>query len=178
MSVAQVGKKNGFARRLLVIWYVSALLLPTAAKGQVEARIISITARKASLAVVPLKIGNLTGKNVTAFEFIVSCDTSLLVLKGVEQKGTLTEGLTMFANNRVTPFGPGHMKVVCATATAIVGDGVLVNILVSVRGKSGKTRIALSDFVLNAGTPAVKTRSGNVAIVSDGSERIPNRNIK
>jgi hypothetical protein len=178
MSVAQVGKKSGFARRLLVIWYVSALLLPTAVKGQVEARIMSVTARQGSDIVVPLKIRNLTGMNVTAFEFVVSCDTSLLMLNGIEQKGTLTAGLTMFANNRVAPFGPARMKVVCASATALAGDGVLVNILASARGRRGNVRITLSDFILNAGTPAVKSRSGNVAIVSDGSERIPNRNIK
>lgn len=109
---------------------------------------------------VPVTIGELTGEKVTAFEFVVSCDSNIVVLKGVAQKGTLSEGLTMFANNRVAPFGRGRMKVVCASAKPLSGNGVLVNILASARKKNGTTPLKLTEVVLNAGKPAIETIQG------------------
>lgn len=132
--------------------------------AQVTARVPDMSVIQGSRIAVPLKISSLGVEKVTAFEFIVTCDTSMLVLEGVDQRGTLTEGLTMFANNRVAPYGRGRMKVVCASAHPIAGGGVLVNILATVLKKPGQTPLKLSGFVLNAGRPAVEPRDGMLVI--------------
>lgn len=109
---------------------------------------------------IPLTTGDLSGQNVTSFEFVVSCDTSVLKLTGVEQEGTLSTGLTMFANNRVRPFNPGRMKVVCASAQPLSGSGVLVYLTAKTQKAIGVTQIQLSNFVLNTGTPATQITNG------------------
>jgi hypothetical protein len=138
--------------------------IPVVLSAQIGVTLAEVKARPGTEFSIPLKIGDLTGEKVTSFEFVVSCDTNMVQLLGVDQEGTLSEGLTMFANNRVAPFGRGRMKVVCASANPLSGEGVLVKILARARGKNGRATLKLADFVLNAGKPAVETTAGVVMI--------------
>ena len=127
--------------------------------SQVNVRLPEVAAQPGSGMSIPVNVDDLTGKKVTAFELVVACDTTVVQFKGIDQKGTLSEGLTMFANNRVAPFSAGKMKIVCASAQPISGAGVLVKIVANVRIK-GTTALALSDVVMNAGVPQVRTEDG------------------
>ena len=138
--------------------------VPTILLAQIDITLPDVKARPGAEISIPLKIGELEGEKVTSFEFVVSCDTNLVQLMGVDQEGTLSEGLTMFANNRVAPFGRGRMKVVCASANPLSGNGVLVKILAIVRGKKGKAPLKLTDCILNAGKPEAQTTAGVVMI--------------
>ncbi len=133
---------------------------PSILAAQIRVALPEVSGRPGTDMIIPVRIGELTGEKVTAFEFVVSCDTNIVLLKGVDQKGTLSEGLTMFANNLVAPFGRGRMKVVCASANPLSGHGVLVNILASARMRNGTTPLKLTEFVLNAGKPSVETIHG------------------
>ncbi|HCA80002.1 MAG TPA: hypothetical protein DEP53_09745 [Bacteroidetes bacterium] len=138
--------------------------MPAILSAQIDVILPEVNARPGAEISIPLKIGELEGEKVTSFEFVVSCDTNLVQLLGVDQAGTLSEGLTMFANNHVAPFGRGRMKVVCASAIPLSGNGVLVKILALARGRNGKAALKLSDFILNAGKPTVETTAGVVMI--------------
>ncbi|MBF8295956.1 MAG: putative repeat protein [Bacteroidetes bacterium] len=145
--------------RSLVLFCCYAIVSSPALLSQVNVRLPEVAARPGSDVSIPVNVDDLTGRKVTAFELVISCDTSVVHLKGTDQEGTLSEGLTMFANNSVAPFSAGKMKIVCASAQPISGAGVLVKILANVR-KSGTTTLALSDVIMNAGVPQVRTENG------------------
>jgi hypothetical protein len=132
--------------------------------AQVQVRLPEMTAQAGNVITIPVTIGDLGSEKVTAFEFVVSCDTTVVRLSGVEQGGTLSEGLTMFANNRVRPYGPGRMKVVCASAEPIQGKGVLVKIIAEAANRAGSTGVLLTNVVLNAGKPEVRSVNGLIRL--------------
>jgi hypothetical protein len=70
----------------------------------------------------------------------------------------------MFANNRVRPYGPGRMKVVCASAEPIQGKGVLVKIIAEAANRAGSTGVLLTNVVLNAGKPEVRSVNGLIRL--------------
>jgi hypothetical protein len=142
---------------LLLLFSLHSFLL-----AQVEVKLPEMSGRAGSEIRIPLVVGDLESEKVTGFEFVVSCDTSIIRFSGVEQSGTLSEGLAMFANNRVAPFHTGRMKVVCASAYRISGNGVLVRIVAVLAKKAGTSPIVLSDVVLNAGKPEARTINGVV----------------
>lgn len=140
-----------------------ALIIGTAVlHSQIAVTLTSISGVPGSTLKIPVNVADLTGKDVSSFEFVVSCDTTVVRLSGIEQKGTLSQGLTMFANNRVRPFGPGRMKIVCASAEPLSGSGVLVYITANVQKKGGSSPLQLSDFLFNTGTPSASTTNGAV----------------
>jgi len=145
--------------RPLVLSFCYAIIASPALLSQINVRLPEVAARPGSEVFIPVNVDDLTGRRVTAFELVITCDTSVVHLKGIDQEGTLSEGLTMFANNRVAPFNAGKMKIVCASAQAISGAGVLVKIVANVR-KRGTTTLALSNVIMNAGVPQVRTENG------------------
>jgi hypothetical protein len=149
--------------RSLALSCCFAIVSGPALLSQIIVRLPEVVARPGSDVSIPVNVDDLTGKQVTAFELVVVCDTSVVQLKGIDQIGTLSEGLTMFANNRVLPFNAGRMKIVCASARPIAGAGVLVNIVASVR-KRGRTTLSLSDVIMNAGVPQVHAENGVVKV--------------
>lgn len=152
-------------QRVHLIALVFAVVLPTRIVAQVEVRLPDLRERPGSSLAIPLVVGDLTGKNITAFEFVVTCDSTVLELEGVDQKGTLSEGLTMFANNRVAPYNKSRMKVVCASARPIEGKGTLVRIMAKASKKAGTSMLSLSHVVMNAGLPQVRSIDGSVQLV-------------
>ena len=145
--------------RSLALFFCNAIVYSPALLSQIIVRLPEVVAQPGLGVSIPVNVDDLAGRKVTAFELVVTCDTGVVLLKGTDQKGTLSEGLTMFANNRVPPYGAGKMKIVCASAQPISGAGVLVKIVANVR-KKGTTALALSDVVMNAGVPQVRTEDG------------------
>ena len=140
----------------------SAVLGP--ATAQISVRLSEICASPDSSILIPLYVGDLSGKDVTSFEFVVSCDTSVLRLTGIDQAGTVSFGLMMFANNRVRPFHPGLMKVVCASAKPLSGDGILVYLTAIAKHKDGFSPVQVSSFLFNRGTPQAEVKNGMVRV--------------
>jgi hypothetical protein len=151
------------AIKLFSLTTALGLLLPvlhSTLSAQIQVKLPEMTAQAGSELSIPLMIGGLGGEKVTAFEFVVSGDTSIVRFTGVEQGGTISEGLTMFANNRVRPYNAGRMKVVCASAEPIKGKGVLVKILATVGKKAGTCPLVLTNVVMNAGKPEARPING------------------
>ena len=147
-----------FARPLALLFYYAIVSSPVLL-SQVNVRLPEVAAQPGSGVSIPINVDDLTGKKVTAFELVVACDTTVVQFKGIDQKGTLSEGLMMLANNRIAPFNAGRIKIACASAQPISGAGVLVKILANAR-RRGTTTLALSDVIMNAGVPQVRTENG------------------
>ena len=69
--------------------------------------------------VVPLTVGNLSGKNVTSFELTVEYDPSLIQITGVSQTGTLSDGVSPIVNTST----PGRVVVSWASVSPLEGGG-------------------------------------------------------
>jgi hypothetical protein len=132
--------------------------------AQVLVSLPKLTVSPGKKITIPVTVGNIGKEEITAIEFVISCDTSVVSLLGVEQKGTRTEGFMMISNNSVAPCYKGRMKVASASASPISGDGVLVNISASVAAKQGKSLIQLSNIVFNAGKPESKHVDGTITV--------------
>src|SRR3990172_12920558 len=106
--------RSRFVFGLILFGCLQVAVTPLFLPAQIRVALPEVSVHPGTQISIPVRIGELAGEKVTAFEFVVSCDTNIVLLQGVDQRGTLSEGLTMFANNRVAPFGRGRMKVVCA----------------------------------------------------------------
>ena len=113
--------------------------------------------------VIPINVGSLTGQSVTSFQFTVTYDPDILTITGASSSGTLTDGTGPTVNTATS----GEVTVAWATATAIDGSGVLVN-LEADYVQAGTSSLTFQSFVFNEGTPASTTTDGSVT-VDDGS---------
>jgi hypothetical protein len=134
--------------------------------AQVKVIVPALTLKAGSNVQIPVNVGDLAKENVTSFEFVVVCDTVIIRFTGVEQTGTLSNGLMMFANTKVAPYGPGKMKVVCASAKPLSGKGVLVYLKGTLQSRQGSSPLQLTNFVFNAGTPVPKITNGAAKVES------------
>jgi hypothetical protein len=151
------------AKTLLRSSLVLLLLLMvglTAGYSQIAVNIPVTVAAAGSSVKIPINVGSLTGQSVTAYEFEVLCDSTILRFTGVDASGTLSDGLGPVANYFVAPRGPGRMKVTCASATDISGAGVLVYLTATAQNVSGSTSLTLQGFLFNAGTPTASITNG------------------
>ena len=159
--------------------FLGVILLVSPAGGclhaQVPVAIPRLSVLPGAVVRIPLNIGDLSGKDVTSFEFVVACDTTVLRFSGVDQEKTLSSGLTMFANNHVRPYGPGRMKVVCAASQPLAGSGVLVYITGVAQKQNGTSSLQLSNCILNAGTPLTSVSDGSLTVKPPKGSKSPIR---
>jgi hypothetical protein len=115
---------------------------------------------------VPVTVGDLTGLNITSYEFTVSYDTSVLQLASpaFETTGTLTGaagGYTVF-NDTTVP--SGQVRIGAFGTTPLSGAGTLIFIRFNVLPGPGMVTSPLKfiDFRFGEGTPADCTTNGSV----------------
>lgn len=132
--------------------------------SQVRARLPKLETGPGAEVAIPLEIGDLTGKSVTSFELVISCDTNFVRLKSVQQANTLTHGMLVFANNNVRPYNEGRMKVVGATAKPLSGSGPFLKIIAVALGREGGCELRLESIMLNTGSPKVEVTQGFVKV--------------
>ncbi len=168
---------NVFAKTFRCIAVAGCLLAVWGARleAQVPVGIPTISVVAGSVVRIPVNVGDLTGKDVTSFEFVVSCDTNVVRFTGVDQENTLSVGMLLFANNRVRPYGPGKMKVACAGARPISGSGVLVYLTGVAQKRKASSTMQLSDCVLNAGTPSASVTDGLLNVGVTKSTKAPRK---
>jgi hypothetical protein len=129
----------------------------------VRALLPDSTATPGSNIAIPLRIENLAGAGVTAYQFDVEYDPAVITPAAVAAtvSGTIGQGLGVVSNAPA----PGLLKVVVYGALPVSGEGIYVNLQFSAIGVMGSTTpLNISQFRLNDGTAPVYTINGSVTV--------------
>lgn len=137
----------------------------------VEVAVRDSVASEGSLVDIPVRISDLTGKGVIAYQFDVRYDPAVISPEeqSADVAATLSNGLHLVYNSPE----PGLLKVGVFGVHPMEGDGVLINFRFNAVGGAGaKSDISLKGFTLNDGTIPVATVDGTVSIQSANSGEI------
>jgi hypothetical protein len=138
-------------------------MLGTSTFAQVSVTLPNVAGATGTTGSGAITVGDLTGKNVTAFQFTLSYDKSIIYITGANTTNTLASNNAPTVN---ADTANGKILVAWASATALTGSGNLVNLNFIFR-KSGQSTLNFgvpSTFMFNAGTPAVTITSGGVTV--------------
>jgi hypothetical protein len=129
----------------------------------VRALLTDATATPGSNVAIPLRIENMGGAGITAYQFDVEYDPAVITPAAVAASvsGTIGQGLSVVSNAPT----PGLLKVVVYGALPVSGEGVYVNLQFSTIGGMGSTTpLNIGQFRLNDGTAPVYTINGSVTV--------------
>ncbi len=118
---------------------------------------------------VPLRIDNLRGSNVDAYQFDIRFDANVIRPADIaaDLNATMGQNLTVVSNSPE----PGLLKVVVYGVQPANGDGVYANLNFASVGAAGATSpITISDFGYNEGRDPVIVTSGSVTISAASSQ--------
>lgn len=142
-----------------------AELLPELAETKDDVRVTlpQIEARTGEDVAIPIRIENISGKNVFDYQFELRFNPKVLDTGDViaSTLGTISEGLS------ATAFSPeeGLVKVAVYGVSAIQHDGVLLEIRLNVKGETGTTSLLeVSNVIVGDGTHRVFAKSGNLSV--------------
>ena len=126
---------------------------------------------KTTAVTVPVSVGDVTGKNVLAFDFEVRFNPTVLRPSGfapTSNRGTLSSSFTITAN----PFLPGRLIVSGFGIYPLSGAGTLLNLNFELIGQAGAASpLTWQAFMFNEGDPASTTTDGLLTVRS--SVRVP-----
>jgi hypothetical protein len=121
---------------------------------------------RATTVTVPITAGDLTGRNVIAFDFEVRFDPTILrpvVSEPTTKTGTLSGNFVITAN----PYIPGKLIVSGFGIYPISGQGTLLNLNFDVVGQFRSTSpLTWQSFMFNEGDPASIALNGQLIIRS------------
>ncbi len=141
----------------------SQLAAPLDVTAQSTVSLPSVSGAHGATITIPITASDLTGLGVTAYDFVLIFDQSVLQLQGTptDSASTLSNGWSIIANAAT----PGKLTVSAFNATATTGLGTLLNLKFNITGAPGKTTaLTLQSFTFNEGTPTVMTANGNFAV--------------
>jgi len=116
--------------------------------------------------IVPVTVGDLTGRGVVAYDFTVMFDPAVVSLPSsvFDNTGTLSGGMTITPNMGT----PGKLTISAFGTLPLSGSGTLLNLKFNVIGAAGTcSDLTWTGFQFNEGTPCAATSNGRVCV--DGS---------
>jgi uncharacterized protein (TIGR03437 family) len=124
----------------------------------------NLTASAGGTLTVPIRVSDLTGKNVTGYVFELSFNPAVLQFQSVETANTRSSGLQPVINSNVA----GKISVAVAATQALSGPGVLLNLKFSVIGRNSDfSDLTWSRFQFS--DPCATTTNGRVTVTGSGS---------
>ena len=111
--------------------------------------------------VIAIDVGNLTGQSVTAFQFVLSYDPSIIEITGTTGTGTLSDGKLLLENTTVS----GQISVSGASDFDYEGEGTLLFLDVTYLS-TGVSNLTFDSFMFNEGTPTANTSNGSVSVTN------------
>jgi hypothetical protein len=122
----------------------------------------SLTESCNSEIIVPINVSDLSGLNITAYEFDVHYDNTILT--GTNElilEGTLTPSSGWFtvANNT-----PGVLSIAAAGTSVLSGSGNLIKLKFNSLSVESTSPLTFANFTFNSGTPQANTTDGNVTV--------------
>ena len=146
----------------------NAPLLNTAVQQESRGEPISISLPPASgepgsSVIIPITVGHLTSLGVTAYDFEIVFDPSVLQLQDppIDVDSTLSSIMT------VTPYTPtpGHLRVSAFGTTALSGFGTLLNLKFKVIGAHVPSiPLRWESFTFNEGEPQASPANGRLSV--------------
>lgn len=152
-----------------------SLLAIRPATAQVSVALPSGEIRAEETITIDVTVGDLSDRNVLAYEMDVEYDASVVKLTGVRLEGTLSEGKSVFANTSED----GIIKVAAASSTSFEGSGVLLKLEATVVKEASST-LTFKKFVFNEGDPTASMTNGQISIsspsnVSSAADEVPSQ---
>jgi parallel beta-helix repeat protein len=138
-------------------------------KNAVRVDVPNLRADAGSEVVVPISVGDLTGRGVIAYQFDVKFDPKVLETQEVaaDVDKSISNGMTVVSNSPE----PGLLKVVVYGPKPINGDGTLMYLKFRAIGSIGtRSDIKIEEFMFNDGDIDVLQKDGGLSIrESDGA---------
>ena len=154
--------------RRTALWLLAVhVLLPRAGIAQVDVSLPAVQADAGTSGLIPIEVTDLTGLNVTSFQFTVVFDATVVDITGASNADALTEGTAPLVNTGT----PGQATVAWASATPLSGGGVLVYLEASYINV-GTSALTFTQFDFNEGTPASNTTDGSVTVGTTGNDPV------
>ncbi|MCX7797097.1 MAG: putative Ig domain-containing protein [Melioribacter sp.] len=115
--------------------------------AQVTITLPTATGQAGSESLFPITVSNLTGQNVTSFQFQINYNKSVIYITAISVSGTM-----LGANVPTTRIdtAAGYIRVAWASDSPLTGAGTLLNIRIRFRG-SGTTPLEFGDIVYAPG---------------------------
>jgi len=129
----------------------------------VQVSLPSLTAGTGASLILPITVGDLTGRGVLAYDFDLTYDANLLQAQSqpVEATDTLSSNFTVTPNAT-----PGRLRVSGFGAMPLAGSGVLLKLRFNVTGAAGATSpVTWQKFQFNEGNPAATSVNGSVTVI-------------
>ena len=135
--------------------------------GTVQVTLPTATKAPADNFDVPVTVGDLSGMNVTSFDFDLLYDPTVIQPQTMQTNGvgTLSAACGTFSN--VIPVSATQSRLAVSTACVnpLVGAGTLISLKFTAVGLIGtNSSLSFSPFIFNAGVPTNMSNTGNIAI--------------
>ncbi|MEM6646945.1 MAG: choice-of-anchor D domain-containing protein [Bacteroidota bacterium] len=134
-------------------------VLVTPALAQVDVSLPTTTGTVGDANTIDVTVGDLTGQDVIAYEFVVAFDETVLEITGATATDTRSSELNVVTNTNT----PGQITVVAAGASPLTGAGTLIKLDVSYLAQ-GTSALTFTSITLNEGSPAANTTDGSVQV--------------
>lgn len=162
---------------LIVLAFISGLFVPFTIDAEASSDPISVSiaptvAVRGQTVTVPVTVGDLSGREVDAYDLTLNYDAAKLTPVGglacdadsscLDISGTVSSSMTIVANTQIS----GKIIIAAFGTASLSGSGTLIKLKFSVNPQSsGTATLAWQSFVFNEGSPT--------SVASDGSVFIP-----
>lgn len=149
--------------------FAETLIAPFDAFGsfqatKVQASIPSIEARNGETVMLPLRVGDLDGRNVTAFDLVVDFNPNVLVPvieAPADVNGTTAANFAVVSN----PAEPGKIRIAAYGITPLTGGGPMIRLAFKVVGERGSfSDVVIEKLSLNEGETGTVVSNGRVTV--------------
>ena len=150
----------------LLIGDVSGNWVPSTVSSAITVTLPQASGAIGSAVTIPITVGDLTGRGVTAYDFTVAFDPKVLQLQSpaIDADGTLSSGMNLTINTST----PGLLTVSAFLATPLSGAGTLLNLKFTVVGEQGNSTSLMWSaprlFTFNEGSPPADLTHGNLTV--------------
>jgi len=131
--------------------------------AQVSVTFPTVSGAVGSSTTVPITVGDLTGLNVTSYQFTMNYDKNIVEVTGIETADTKSSvGQIQYNADQAN----GKLLVAWANNTALTGSGTLLKIKITFKAAGMTDLDPLATFLFNAGVPAAAITKGKATAAS------------
>ena len=137
--------------------------ISVSSQAPIDVAIDSFVFPESSAGVVPIEIGDVSGRGLGGYQFTLLYDSSILTIDGVSVDGTLSSG--MFVSSNTT--SPGEFRVVAAGAGNMTGEGTLINLTLELLAE-GSSSLTWNGFFFDNTAVTASLSDGLITVLPAG----------